>query len=100
MLDRMGRALLWTGAVLLWTVPVLSGDTAAGMRAFRKGDYPTAYREWKAAANQGQAEAQYNLGMLYWKGLGVASDPEEAFRWLRLAADQGQADAQFQVGLM
>ena len=100
MLDRAGRALLWTGAVLLAAVSVLFGDTAAGMRAFSKKDYPAAYREWKAAAEQGQAEAQYNLGMLYLKGLGVARDPDEAFRWLRLAADQGQADAEFQVGLM
>jgi uncharacterized protein len=100
MLDRARGALLGAGAVLLWTVPVLFGDTAAGMRAFRKKDYPAAYREWRAAADQGQAEAQYNLGILYLKGLGVARDPDEAFRWFRLAADQGQADAQFQVGLM
>jgi hypothetical protein len=72
MLDRARGALLWTGAVWLWTVPVLFGDTAAGMRAFRQKDYPTAYREWRAAADQGQAEAQYNLGILYLKGLGVA----------------------------
>ena len=101
MLNRVTGALLLTGAaVMLWTVPVLFGDTTAGMQAFRKGDYQTAYREWKAAANQGQAEAQYNLGLLYLKGLGVAKDPAEAFRWLRLAADQGQANAQFQVGMM
>src|SRR5580704_10938174 len=100
MLDRARRALLGIGAVLLGIVPLLFGDTAAGMRAFRNKDYPAAYAEWRAAANQGHAEAQYDLGMLYLKGLGVAADPEEAFRWLRLAADQGQADAQFQVGLM
>jgi TPR repeat protein len=38
--------------------------------------------------------------MLYLKGLGVATNPEEAFRWLSLAGEQGLADAQFQLGLM
>lgn len=100
MLNRTAGALLWGAAVLLGTAPMLLADTAAGMRAFRNKDYSTAYREWKAAASQGQAEAQYNLGLLYLKGLGVTKDPAEAFRWFHLAADQGQADAQFQVGLM
>jgi hypothetical protein len=95
-----GSRLLWAGVVLLGTTSALFGDTAAGLQAFRKADYPTAYREWERAAEQGQAEAQYDLGVLYLKGLGVAKNAEEAFRWFRLAADQGQVDAQFEVGLM
>jgi len=97
---RASRVLLWIGVLLLGTTSMLCADTAAGLQAFRKADYPAAYREWRAAADQGQAEAQYNLGILYLKGLGVARNPEEAFRWFLLAADQGQADAQFQAGLM
>ncbi len=100
MLNRRRGRLLSAGAVLLCIVPVVWGDTAAGMRAYHKKDYATAYREWTEAANQGQAEAQYNLGMLYLKGLGVARNPEEAFRWLSLAGEHSFADAEFQVGLM
>jgi TPR repeat protein len=92
--------LFWTGAVCFCFGQVLFGDTAAGLRAFQNKDYATARREWSEAADRGQAEAQYNLGMLYLKGLGVARNPEEAFRWFRLAGEQGQADAAFQVGLM
>ena len=55
-------------------------DTAAGLRAFRDGHYGTAYRECKAAAEQGQAEAQRNRGVLYAKGLGVRRDLTEAMR--------------------
>jgi TPR repeat protein len=94
------RGSLLIGAVLLCIVPLLQGDTAAGLRAFQNKDYAAARREWTEAANLGQAVAQYNLGMLYSKGLGVTKNPEEAYRWLRLAAEQGQVDAQFQVGLM
>lgn len=83
------RAWLRMGVLLLATVPVLFGDTAAGLRAFQNKDYRTAFSEWKAAAVQGNPEAQYNLGMLYLKGLGVGKDPIEAFHWLHLAAEQG-----------
>jgi TPR repeat protein len=100
MLDRMSGRLRMAGAILFCMTPALRGDTAAGMRAFQKKDYGVAYREWAEAANQGQAEAEYNLGMLYLKGLGIARNPQEAFRWLLLAADQGQVNAEFQVGLM
>jgi TPR repeat protein len=100
MLNRAYGTWLLGGAILLATVPFLQGDTAAGTRAYERKDYATAYREWLQAANEGHAEAQYNLGMLYLKGLGVASNAQEAFRWLRVAAEQGQVDAEYRVGLM
>ena len=93
MLTRGICRLFVTGAACFCFTQLLCGDTAAGLRAFQSKDYATAYREWTA-------EAQYYLGMLYLKGLGVARNPEEAFRWFRLAGDQGQADAAFQIGLM
>jgi hypothetical protein len=88
------------GTALLCAIPALRGDTAAGLKAFRQGDYATALREWKAEADKGQSEAEYNLGMLYLKGQSVAPDTQEALRLFRLAAEQGQPDAQFQLGLM
>jgi len=46
------------------------------------------------AAQQGDAEAQYRLGVLYDKGVGVKKDKREAVRWYRRAASQGHAKAQ------
>ena len=46
-----------------------------------------------AAAAQGDAYAQYNLGGMYANGKGVTQDYKEAIKWYRLAADQGNADA-------
>ncbi len=40
----------------------------------------------RARAEQGVAEAQYNLGLRYATGTGVPPDDAEAVRWWRLAA--------------
>ncbi len=44
---------------------------------------------YRLAADQGHAEAQYNLGVMYDDGRDVAQDDAEAVRLYRLAADQG-----------
>jgi len=54
--------------------------------------------EVRAKAEQGVAEAQFNLGVMYATGEGVPEDDAEAVRWYRLAADQGDAFAQFNLG--
>ena len=48
--------------------------------------------ELRARAEQGDAEAQYNLGGRYYLGEGVPQDDIEAVRWYFLAADQGLAE--------
>jgi len=55
---------------------------------------------FKLAADQGQAEAQYNLGVLYANGQGVSRDDAEAVRWYRLAAERGHRDAQFNLAVL
>jgi hypothetical protein len=52
----------------------------------------------RQAAEQGDAEAQHRLGMLYAKGIGVRQDYAEAARWYRKAADQGHTQAQYELG--
>ncbi len=49
---------------------------------------------------QGDADAQNNLGVMYDEGRGVPKDDKEVARWYRKTAEQGQADAQFNLGLM
>jgi TPR repeat protein len=88
------------GIVLLLSAVPVFADTAAGLAAFKNKDYATAFKEWKAAADHGQAEAQFDLGVLYAQGKGVRRDLTEASKWYRLAADQGNAEAQFALGQM
>ena len=56
--------------------------------------------ELRAAAEQGLADAQFNLGVMYKDGEGVPQDDAEAVRWYRLAAEQGEAGAQVNLGTM
>ena len=63
-------------------------------------DYAEALKWYRLAADQGDASAQYNLGVMYAEGRGVPQDYAEALKWYRLAADQGYADAQFNLGVM
>jgi uncharacterized protein len=55
---------------------------------------------YRKAAERGHADAQYNLGLMYYDGQGTPLDPSEASRWFRKAAEQGLADAQFNLGLL
>ena len=70
-----------------------SADFQKGMDAAQTGDFATALREWKPLAEQGHANAQFNLGMMYTIGRGVPQDDKTAAKWYRLAAEQGHADA-------
>src|SRR5260221_14212944 len=56
--------------------------------------------ELRRAADQGSASAQFDLGVIYDFGTGVAQDYAQALRWYRKAAEQGFADAQFNLGAM
>ncbi len=68
--------------------------------AYEKGDFNTAFGEFSALANQGNPLAQYNLGVMYEFGQGIAANDSQAVAWYRRAADQGDADAQHALGLM
>ena len=56
-------------------------------------------QRWCKAAEQGDADAQFNLGAAYREGDGVPKDAAEAVRWYRLAAEQGHAGAQGSLGV-
>jgi uncharacterized protein len=49
------------------------------------------------AANQGDAEAQYRLGLRYFNGKGVRRNYTKAAVWFRKAAKQGHIHAQYQL---
>lgn len=55
----------------------------------------TAIAALRQSAEQGDANAQYRLAIMYYKGLGVAQDPGQALEWCGKAASQGHPDARF-----
>ncbi len=72
----------------------------AGVAAYKLGAYATAFREWRPLAEQGNAIAQANLGIMYDNGEGVPQDYAKALQWWRKAAEQGHATAQYKLGFM
>jgi uncharacterized protein len=61
-------------------------------------DFAEAAKWYRKAADQGFAEAQNNLGVLYASGQGVPQDYVEAVRLFGLAAGQGSAKGQNNLG--
>ena len=80
--------------------PVLAGPFEDAAAAYDKQDYATALRLYRSLADQGDARAQSNLGIMYKLGQGVPKDDAQAVKWYRLAADQGDAKAQSNLGAM
>jgi TPR repeat protein len=70
-----------------------------GIDAFAKGNFAVALDKLKPLAEHGNADAQFNLGLMYREGKGVPQDVKEATAWLSKAAEQGQAEAQENLGL-
>jgi len=71
-----------------------------GFEATERGDYQTAFKLWLPLAEQGNVNAQFNLGLMYQKGEGVKQDYFEAVKWYRQAEKQGDAKAQLNLGVM
>ena len=80
---------------LLIPVWVMSAhaDQSQVLNAMAQGDYQRAAAMLQAMANNGDAEAQYNLALLYQQGNGVLPDKNLSNYWLAMAARQGMAQA-------
>jgi len=97
---EMMRNTIFAAVLALMPLAASGQDFDAGLAAAQRGDYAVALKEWRPLAEQGYADAQSNLGLMYRNGHGVPQDFAEALRWYRLAAEQGNYGAQFNLGLM
>jgi TPR repeat protein len=77
-----------------------AAENDAGKAAVTARNYAEAMRHFRAAADQGFANAQHNIGLLYANGWGVTQDYGEAASWFFRAADQGLPAAQFALGTL
>jgi TPR repeat protein len=60
-------------------------------------DSSQALNYFRSAAEQGFADSQYTLALMYDRGDGVREDKAEAVKWYRQAAENDRADAQFML---
>jgi TPR repeat protein len=94
---KLKHALAAIVLVLHFAAPVAAEDA---VDAYRRGDYLTALRLIRPLANDDEAAAQFNLGLMYLTGKGVQRDDAAAGIWFRKAAEQGYALAQSNLGVM
>jgi hypothetical protein len=77
-----------------------AGPLEDAVAAYQRGDYATALRLWHPLAENGDADAQFHLGVMYESGQGVRRNDADAIKWYRQAAEQDDAVAQFNLGVM
>ncbi len=86
-------------ALLILNSPALAG-LQEGVAAYEAGNVQLAFKEFHAAAEKGDSNSQYNLAMMYERGIGVGKDEKEALVWYRKSAELGNSNAQFNLGVM
>jgi len=95
---------LWSIAILLIAVLTVCGnghaDVRDGFTAYNKGDYVAAREAWLPLAQSGDAEAQYNLGVMFARGEALPKSDAEAVKWWRRAAGRGHAASMHNLGFM
>ena len=100
MMMKTLHSLFLAGLLLLAPHAVPADEMSKGMAAYQAGNFEQAYQLWLPLAKKGDANAQYNLGLLYQKGQGVEQNDREALIWFSKAAQQGLLDAQYNTALM
>ena len=97
---RLAAAALIALAIVQGAPPAWA-DAAAGNAAFERGDYVRAMAEWASAAERGDRDAEFGLGMLYERGVGeLKQDYKQADRWYRKAAEHGNFGAVYRLALI
>ena len=94
----MFRKTLLASAMLAALAGPAIANYQHGYIAYTEGRYTTAYLEFKASADAGDAAAQYMLGRLYQEGRGVDRDVVQALAWYDLAAANGSPEASYARG--
>jgi TPR repeat protein len=89
---------IFVSSILLCAGLSAAADLTSAKHAYEQKNFATAFKELTPLAEQGNADAQFLLGKMYWMGQGVLKDDAQAMKWLKASATQGNADAQFFVG--
>ena len=71
-----------------------------GSNAFNNKDYRVALEKWKLSANSGDSYASFNIGTIYYFGLGTQQNYYEALQWFKKATFVEDGRAEFLIGDM
>jgi uncharacterized protein len=94
------RSILITLALsfVVLSIPASAQDFERGYRAFERGDYAAALRDFRPLADRGIAKAQLAMGLSYLFGEGKLNNGTKAIFWIRKAAEQDFVPAQNMLG--
>ncbi|MBQ3618802.1 MAG: sel1 repeat family protein [Bacteroidales bacterium] len=90
--------LIISYVILYAQTPNGSDYNAKGWQYYQDGNTIAAVACFKESANLGNAYGQYNLGICYYTGIGVAINYSTAAEWLLKSAKQGFVWAQYKLG--
>ena len=87
-------------SLLLGIGVAVAADFNKGLNAYQSGDFKTALAEWTPLAEQGDAEAQYSLGIMHDVGEGVLIDYKRAYMWFNLSSYNGSGPARNKMDVL
>lgn len=94
----MGKRIFATAGMLLGMVvgatTVQADSYSDAFAAAERGHYDQALSLFTPLAEQGNAQAQFNLALMYHGGLGVKRNEQQAVAWYQRAASNGSKEAQ------
>ncbi|MBF0278767.1 MAG: sel1 repeat family protein [SAR324 cluster bacterium] len=94
------RFLICIVYLLLSAQSAVANQYEGGLAAYQRGDFESAFKEFKILADRGDAWAQGRIGTMYETGQGVPKDEKKAVQWYFQGALGGQAWAQVNLGTM
>lgn len=89
-----------SAAALAFVAVPAAADVKAGVDAWSAGDYTTAVLQWQGPAQNGDADALFNLAQAYRLGRGVDADIRRARELYAEAANKGHIKAADNYGLL
>lgn len=83
---------LGLAGALLCTAGASADSFDGAMKAYRAGDYTTAFEGFMEWAQRGDHVAQHNVAVMYHRGEGAERDPARAYAWMMLAVQGDDED--------
>ena len=93
--------LFYLVLISIMSIPTnVLADNDIGYKYYQKGNYEKALKIWAVEAEEGNKEAIYNIGLLYFFGNGVEKNLSLAFEYCQKAAFMGSPRAQNNLAFM
>ncbi len=93
------HSVILAGSILCGPAFAQDDPMQQAISAYETGDFVKAGQFWEPLANQGDAQAQYSMAVLYHKGQGRPADFGKALDWYRKAAEQNHVNSLFNLGV-